>query len=69
MMKERRGIVFPLILMAVGTVWLMQTLCILGAGSWWMLTRLWPILLIAIRTSVRPWVRHASARRSSSWFR
>lgn len=48
MMKERRGIVFPLILMAVGTVWLMQTLGILDAGSWWMLARLWPILLIAI---------------------
>lgn len=47
-MKNRRGVVFPLLLIVVGAVWLLQSIGVLSPDSWWQLTRLWPVLLIAI---------------------
>lgn len=47
-MNDRRGVVFPLLLIVVGAVWLLQSIGVLSPDSWWQLTRLWPVILIAI---------------------
>ncbi len=49
-MEEKRrnvSILGPVLLMAVGTVLLLNTLGILEWSVWWTLFRLWPVLLIA----------------------
>lgn len=51
-MEERRGyrggLVWPVILIAAGVVFLLNNLGLLGWGVWDTLFRLWPLLLIAI---------------------
>jgi hypothetical protein len=46
--KQRRSsLLGPVLLIAIGTVLLLNTLGILEWGIWWNILRLWPVLLIA----------------------
>ena len=48
-MNERRGIpVFPIILVVIGAILLLQNLGKVSWGLWWDIWRLWPLLVIAV---------------------
>lgn len=50
--ERRRGLVGPLILIAVGILFLLGNLGWLGWNAWELLFRLWPIILIAVGLEV-----------------
>lgn len=45
---RRPSLVWPLVLIGLGTVWLLQNVGILPAGAWLALAQLWPVLLIVL---------------------
>ncbi|MER3458484.1 MAG: hypothetical protein C4309_07525, partial [Chloroflexota bacterium] len=47
-MERRRGLIGPILLIAIGIVLLLNTLNVLPWGIWGTLWRFWPILLILI---------------------
>lgn len=46
--RRRRGLVGPLILIAIGVIFLLGNLGVLTFSAWTVLLRLWPVILIAI---------------------
>ncbi len=46
--RRRGGLVGPVILIALGILFLLSNLGLLGWGVWEVIIRLWPILLIAV---------------------
>jgi hypothetical protein len=46
--RHRRGFVGPLILIALGLVFLLDNLGLLGRDVWHLLGQFWPLVLIAV---------------------
>jgi hypothetical protein len=44
---RRISIFWPLVLVAVGALWLLTNFGVIAGGNFWVLLRLWPVLLIA----------------------
>jgi len=45
---RRSGLIWPLLLIGLGTLWLLQNFGLLPAGMWAALAQLWPVLLILL---------------------
>jgi hypothetical protein len=50
--RRRRGIVGPIILIAIGLIFLLSNMGLLGWSVWEVLFRLWPVILIALGLEV-----------------
>lgn len=47
-MEKHRSFFFPLLLIAVGVVWLLMSMNVIPAANLWALTHIWPYLLIVL---------------------
>jgi hypothetical protein len=61
-MQQKRSIFGPLLLIAVGTIWLLIKAGNIPAGNLWALTHVWPFLLIAAGVGIilRPYWSYTS---------
>jgi hypothetical protein len=46
--RRRHGLVGPIILIAIGLIFLLENLGLLGVNAWELIFRLWPVILIAV---------------------
>lgn len=50
--ENKRGFVWPLVLIAVGVIFLLDNFGVMDVNPWFLLSRLWPLLLVAFGLEV-----------------